>query len=72
MKQVKEMSIFLQVVKWIVKMLEVIPALIGLIFWASLYFFFTFIEEIIIRFLLYCDLVDPLLIKNYYKGRLRT
>lgn len=62
------MSIFLQVVKWIVKMLVVIPALIALIgsiFCSSLYLFYFLIKEMIIRFLLHFDLVDPLLIKNY-------
>ena len=61
------MSIFLQVVKWIVK----IPALIGRIFCASLYLFFIFIEEMVIRFLLHCDLVDPLLIQNYLQKELK-
>jgi len=48
------MSIFLQVVKWIVKMLVVIPALIGRIFCASLYFFVMYIIGIflILRYLL--------------------
>lgn len=66
------MSIFLQVAKWIIIMVVVIPALIGRIFCASLYLFFIFIEEMVIRFLLHCDLVDPLLIKNYLDKELKN
>ena len=61
------MSIFLQVVKCIVK----IPALIGRIFCASLYLFFIFIEERVIRLLLHFDFVDPLLIQNYLQKEIK-